>query len=140
MIQKVLKVSRTLLTSKFFRFLTVRMCPIHIVQEVTEITKFIGFEIASQLKGLCRHQFVCNRKVLSRSKRKFSALYFSMTHYHISSALIPYSSQVSFSKRKTCQQLPCYLGQQQTESCSGTLQSEISSSAWGNFMEVFIFI
>lgn len=47
-----------------------KMCPIHTVQKVTEITKFIDFEIRSQVKGLYRHQFLCSKKVLSRSKVK----------------------------------------------------------------------
>lgn len=70
MIQKLLKVSRSLLISHFFRFVSVKMCPVHIVQEVTEITKFIDFEIPSQVKGLYRHQFLCNKEVLSKSKAK----------------------------------------------------------------------
>lgn len=70
MIQKLLKVNRSLLISNVLRFFSEKMCPIHIVQKVTEITKFIDFEIPSQVKGLCRYQFLCNKKVLSRSKVK----------------------------------------------------------------------
>lgn len=34
------------------------------------MTKFIDFEIPSHVKGLYRHQFLCNKEVLSRSKVK----------------------------------------------------------------------
>lgn len=44
----LLKVSKSLLISNVLRFVFVKTCPIYIVQKVTEITKFIDFEIPSQ--------------------------------------------------------------------------------------------
>lgn len=85
---------------KYFKICYCKNVPHSLSRRQQKLLNLLILKYPLKLKGYTDTSFSVIRKYYLGAKWKFSELYSSMTSYHISSALLPYSSEVSFSKRK----------------------------------------